>query len=162
MDDPKGLFRKALCGCCRKHVARCKSVNLVELRKHAKWEHPTAGNVITGERGRAVAVLCDACFEQWPQPQILWAVEFADGELRYHHVGDLDDVVEQKCRVCGCTDRDCFLCVERTGEPCEWVAADLCSACSPGDDAAVQAFREWKQEWDEFLAEIGAEEGGAS
>lgn len=33
------------------------------------------------------------------------------------------------CRVCGCTDDDCSLCVERTGEPCHWVEADLCSAC---------------------------------
>lgn len=33
------------------------------------------------------------------------------------------------CRVCGCTDEDCSGCVERTGEPCRWVEADLCSAC---------------------------------
>lgn len=33
------------------------------------------------------------------------------------------------CRVCGCTDADCSGCVERTGEPCHWVGADLCSAC---------------------------------
>ena len=33
------------------------------------------------------------------------------------------------CRVCGCTDDDCTGCVERTGEPCEWVEDDLCSAC---------------------------------
>ena len=35
------------------------------------------------------------------------------------------------CRVCGCTDDDCSGCVERTGEPCAWVKADLCSACDP-------------------------------
>jgi ParB family chromosome partitioning protein len=33
------------------------------------------------------------------------------------------------CRVCGCTDNDCRGCIERTGEPCHWVAPDLCSAC---------------------------------
>lgn len=33
------------------------------------------------------------------------------------------------CRVCGCTDDDCSQCVEKTGEPCSWVEADLCSAC---------------------------------
>ncbi len=33
------------------------------------------------------------------------------------------------CRVCGCTDNDCRQCIERTGAPCRWVAADLCSAC---------------------------------
>lgn len=33
------------------------------------------------------------------------------------------------CRSCGCTDGDCSGCVERTGSPCWWVEADLCSAC---------------------------------
>ena len=33
------------------------------------------------------------------------------------------------CRVCGCTDDDCRQCIARTGEPCRWVAQDLCSAC---------------------------------
>lgn len=37
---------------------------------------------------------------------------------------------ERKCRACGCTDDDCSGCIERTGEPCSWVAEDLCSACS--------------------------------
>lgn len=33
------------------------------------------------------------------------------------------------CRVCGCTDDDCRQCIEATGQPCSWVAADLCSRC---------------------------------
>jgi hypothetical protein len=37
----------------------------------------------------------------------------------------------QQCRVCGCTEDDCSMCIERTGEPCSWVADDLCSACAP-------------------------------
>lgn len=36
------------------------------------------------------------------------------------------------CRVCQCTDDDCRKCIERTGAPCCWVEANLCSACSPG------------------------------
>jgi hypothetical protein len=36
------------------------------------------------------------------------------------------------CKVCGCTDDDCSGCVERTGAPCLWVEADLCSACVGG------------------------------
>ena len=39
------------------------------------------------------------------------------------------------CRVCGCTDEDCRRCIEKTGEPCWWVAADLCSACAPPEAA---------------------------
>lgn len=34
------------------------------------------------------------------------------------------------CRVCGCTSEDCRTCIEKTGAPCWWVEADLCSACS--------------------------------
>lgn len=37
--------------------------------------------------------------------------------------------IELCCRECGCTQRDCSGCVERTGVPCEWVELDLCSAC---------------------------------
>ncbi len=35
-----------------------------------------------------------------------------------------------KCRICGCTDEDCRLCIARTGQPCHWVEEDLCSACT--------------------------------
>jgi hypothetical protein len=36
---------------------------------------------------------------------------------------------DRSCRACGCTDADCSGCIERTGRPCFWVEADLCSAC---------------------------------
>jgi hypothetical protein len=36
------------------------------------------------------------------------------------------------CRICRCTDDDCRGCIARTGAPCCWIEADLCSACSPG------------------------------
>jgi len=36
---------------------------------------------------------------------------------------------ERRCRVCGCTDADCRQCIAKTGQPCHWVEADLCSAC---------------------------------
>ena len=36
----------------------------------------------------------------------------------------------RSCRVCGRTEDDCSECVARTGEPCRWVGADLCSACA--------------------------------
>jgi hypothetical protein len=44
-----------------------------------------------------------------------------------------------KCRVCGCTDRDCRRCIEKTGEPCYWVEKDLCSACA-GDPRPSELF----------------------
>jgi len=36
----------------------------------------------------------------------------------------------RRCRICGCTDDDCSVCIEKTGEPCHWVEEDLCSACA--------------------------------
>ena len=41
------------------------------------------------------------------------------------------DDPSHKCRICGCTDNDCEVCVLRTGQPCSWVEDDLCSACEP-------------------------------
>lgn len=38
-------------------------------------------------------------------------------------------VVVRTCRNCGCTDADCSRCIARTGAPCHWVEANLCSAC---------------------------------
>ncbi len=41
------------------------------------------------------------------------------------------EAINRSCRECGCTDDDCSQCVEKTGMPCAWVEADLCSACAP-------------------------------
>lgn len=41
------------------------------------------------------------------------------------------------CRLCGCTEDDCYGCIERTGEACSWVEADLCSACVDIDQAML-------------------------
>lgn len=41
----------------------------------------------------------------------------------------------RRCRDCGCTANDCRQCVEKTGGPCAWVEADLCSACEPAAKA---------------------------
>lgn len=40
----------------------------------------------------------------------------------------------RRCRVCGCTDDDCSGCIERTGGPCSWAEAELCSACVPEEE----------------------------
>lgn len=46
---------------------------------------------------------------------------------------DRDDE-PRRCRVCGCTDDACSQCIEKTGKPCFWVGADLCSACQDSTD----------------------------
>ncbi len=48
---------------------------------------------------------------------------------------------ERTCRVCGCTDRDCSGCIERTGVACHWVGADLCSACAAGWGTLIRVRR---------------------
>lgn len=45
---------------------------------------------------------------------------------------------ERKCKVCGCTDKDCRQCIEKTGAPCHWVAEDLCSACMNKGDQFIE------------------------
>ena len=37
--------------------------------------------------------------------------------------------IEETCITCGCTEKDCKQCVEKTGKPCHWVANSKCSAC---------------------------------
>ena len=37
--------------------------------------------------------------------------------------------IEQTCIGCGCTENDCHQCIEKTGNPCSWVAPNKCSAC---------------------------------
>lgn len=65
------------------------------------------------------------------------------------------------CRKCGCTDRNCRQCIERTGEPCHWVEADLCSACvevpalfSEGEAVKVETSENIRQLWGEIEDEF--------
>jgi hypothetical protein len=37
------------------------------------------------------------------------------------------DAQPRRCRVCGCTEDKA--CINEAGQPCHWIAADLCSAC---------------------------------
>lgn len=34
-----------------------------------------------------------------------------------------------KCKICGCTDKDCSQCIAIQGHPCYWAQPDLCSRC---------------------------------
>lgn len=45
-------------------------------------------------------------------------------------------MIEQACRVCGCTNDDCLECWQLTGRPCYWVEEDLCSRCAKAEDEA--------------------------
>lgn len=43
----------------------------------------------------------------------------------------------QRCKVCGCTEYNCELCMKKTGRPCSWVKKDLCSACAPKKEEPI-------------------------
>lgn len=52
------------------------------------------------------------------------------------------------CQICGCTDRDCAQCIERTGEPCGWanIECTICTACITSQstrDARQREILQW-------------------
>ena len=53
--------------------------------------------------------------------------------------------MDQKCRVCGCTDDDCSECIAAQGHPCHWVEEDLCSRCS-GRPQQQPGYPAWRLE----------------
>ena len=80
---------------------------MVSFARRRAW-HLECGHIVYHKRSVPIARLahCRECLEKVPGPG-----------------------AQRKCRVCGCTDADCSGCIERTGEPCHWIEADLCSAC---------------------------------
>lgn len=80
--------------------------------------------------GSPMGIYKEFDIETIEQPGSPWiALSFSS-----HAIDDAvyDAMEERTCRVCGCTDNDCRQCIEKTGQPCHWVEADLCSACQPG------------------------------
>lgn len=80
------ILGTARCGHCGGKVE--PRLNVVMLNHRAAWKYPSAGNVITGEFGRAVGVCCDACIEARTPPRE--AVEFRDGQVFYHPIESLE------------------------------------------------------------------------
>jgi hypothetical protein len=77
-------LRKLRCGACGGKIDR---VNLVSVGRPAKWPYPTAGNVMTGEKGEAVAVCCDHCAETG-RP-VVEVIELDKGQAFYHRIDEL-------------------------------------------------------------------------
>jgi len=80
--------RRVRCCACAGSLRRSKHVNLVSLQRRATWQYPVWRNVLTGEDGEAVAVVCDACLDA--NREIQEAVEFRGAEVLYHTVIDLE------------------------------------------------------------------------
>lgn len=98
--SPETILRVVDCCSCRKNLAAIGSrfVNFIQTGKAAKWNNPTVGNVITGDAGEAVAIVCDHCLAQPRGAEIHNAVEFRPGRnwtsVHYHDLRELADFVK--------------------------------------------------------------------
>ena len=123
MDILEIVRAKGRCCITDKPLKDSAHINMIELDFNASWEFPTAGNVIYGITGRAVAIVHDDCFlEGKMQGKIKYAVEFNKDEIIYHPVLEI-----KYCRVCGCHQLDA--CFHPEYGNCFWVEEDLCSHC---------------------------------
>jgi len=89
------------------------------------------------EPGKFLRHLAEAALRADPENYQLMRPALLVLQLKYPKYEDKGTRQEmtgesRKCRVCGCTEYNCWQCIEKTGSPCWWVESDLCSACVPG------------------------------
>ena len=128
------------CCACREPIAGSPHVNLVALARRPTWDHPTSGNVISGYGPQAVAVVCDACAAAGRK--ILVAVEWEGEEVRYHPVGELEDLgPEPTCVIersaAGVPALRCLQCGMLSFHPDD-IATLRCKSCGASHQVAVQ------------------------
>ncbi len=117
------------------------AAELAAAKRAAYWQHSYGGNFMSKEEKAfwdafgvdKAALLRAAAGERKEKEQAK-----GKGKKAKAPTGAKAKKVEpvrftKPCRVCGCTDDDCRQCIEKTGEPCSWVEADLCSACVGAD-----------------------------
>lgn len=73
------LLEIECCACDERIGNNGAHINVIMLDKKAEWEFPTAGNIRTGERGMAVAIICDKCVEGRKLPK--FAIKFDKSEV---------------------------------------------------------------------------------
>lgn len=108
MDTVEKYRRLVRCSACGGSIG--DRVNLVVLNRKATWKHPTAGNVLTGESGQAVAVCCDQCCDARRPP--VEAVELNGDTVTYHPVESLEEIPRDDAAEAeqGLEDDDVFEC----------------------------------------------------
>lgn len=84
------MEKKQCCACGGIIKDHGKNVNMVGLDRLATWKYPTMGNVITKERGRAVAIICDICVEN--KTPIQYAVQIENDDIVYFPVSTLKKI----------------------------------------------------------------------
>jgi hypothetical protein len=90
------------------------------VTRTGKWQAPDLGDA--GTEFVAFETRDEAIAFVWGQAREL-------KDLLENDIAHRPEAKVRACRICGCTDRDCRECIERTGTACHWVAPDLCSAC---------------------------------
>jgi hypothetical protein len=66
-------------------------VRHAQAGKKADWEYPTAGNILTGEKGQAVGIICDYCLEH--KMPIKFALKLVGDDYIYVPVDSLGKFV---------------------------------------------------------------------
>lgn len=85
-DAPDPIEALCKCPCCACSMALTGFVNMVITTHPQQWKYPQAGNVLTGERHGAIAILCDKCIKA--KVEIKNLVELRNGEVILHPVGE--------------------------------------------------------------------------
>lgn len=92
------LFEQALrqhgeCCSCRIPLSETDHIWFMTLNKLATWKKPVASNNhAEDKRPRAIAIICNKCFEENHKPS--WAMEFRRNvtDIVYHNVYNLDNL----------------------------------------------------------------------
>jgi hypothetical protein len=76
-DFEKQMMKEKCCACNCIIGENGENINIVQLPRIATWKYPVGGNILTGARDRAVAVVCNVCIEN--NAPINYAIRF-DGK----------------------------------------------------------------------------------
>lgn len=92
--DLEKFHQLGKCCSCELPLKESKNNNAVMLDLLAEWRYPTAGNILTHEHGKAIAFVCDNCFEEVGRIRLV--VEFNKEEIIYHDIKELKPVGYEK------------------------------------------------------------------
>ena len=103
------LWENGQCCICKKALNTSKQVNFAMLDKFITWKFPGWGNILAKKAGdrmaaRALAVVCDSCYNANRNRKLVGEVQFAievdtiNKQIVYHPVEDLRDAPKIKLR----------------------------------------------------------------
>jgi hypothetical protein len=93
MDFETLIRTKGKCCATDLPISTSESINLVGLNKIATWKFPIVGNVLTGEHGKAAALVHDDAInpDGSLKCEIKYAIEFKGDDILYHPIDQLAD-----------------------------------------------------------------------